>query len=281
MGADSSTRRLARRFLGRLLSEDLYSYVQCAAKAMDIRRGSWSEPELDIALAATRSGDTVLDVGANFGLYCYHLSKAVGSTGRVVAFEPVPFTAKTLRRVCSVLRLGNVEVVDKGCSDAAGRVTFSVPVTATGTLSTGLAHISSRTDDHPGKEAQVRWEATESVDVDLVRLDDCFESVQDLSFMKLDIEGAEPLALAGAVRLLRQHMPVLVVEINPFYLAGFDKSVSDVVDPLYEVGYRMYRYDAGCKRLDRVATDDVQESNYVFVHPDRSERLRSFFPHEE
>jgi len=99
MGANSLARRLLKKVLFPFLDKRGYQLIQCVAKAWDIRTGSWSEPELDLIPFAVQKGESVLDIGANYGLYTYHLSRAVGPSGRVYAFEPVPFTTATLRLV--------------------------------------------------------------------------------------------------------------------------------------------------------------------------------------
>jgi hypothetical protein len=114
--------------LAPVLNERTYSYLQAVSKAIDIRKGSGAEPELDLIPFAVHPGDTVLDLGANYGYYTYPLSRAVGTSGRVYAFEPVPFTYATLALVTRLLGLRNVVLVQKGCSDAAGVVEFRVPV---------------------------------------------------------------------------------------------------------------------------------------------------------
>lgn len=86
----------------------------------------------------------MLDIGANYGLYTYHLSRAVGPSGRVYAFEPVPFTSATLRLVSRILHLGNVELIPKGCGDRAAKVPFTLPIQASGAISAGLAHIAAQ-----------------------------------------------------------------------------------------------------------------------------------------
>jgi len=273
LGANSIPRRIVKRLIGRVLDEDRYSYVQCAAKSLDIVTGSWREPELDLLPYAVRPGDTVLDVGANFGLYSHHLSKAVGPKGKVFAFEPVPFTYKTLRRVARVLRLGNVEIVPKGCSNEAGTVTFQVPLSPAGTLSAGMAFIGSRTDDHDGREAQVRWTQTKEIPAELVVLDDFLPAIDDLPFVKIDVEGAEPFALRGAKKLIDRHLPTVLIEINPWYLQGFGQTVDDLWKPFADRGYELYRFDDRTRRLRKVSPADIVEDNYVFVHPSRAARL--------
>lgn len=273
MAANSLPRRLAKRALRPLLSEDRYSYVQCVAKAWDIHRGSWYEPEIDLIEYAVRPGDTVLDLGANFGLYCYHLSRAVGPTGKVWAFEPVPFTFVTCRRVLRVLRLRNVDLVPEGCSDKNEDVVFSVPLAPMGTLSAGQAYVGTRDDDQPGKETQVRWTSTCNVTAHVIRLDDFLPKIDDVSFLKVDVEGAEVFALRGAERLLAKHVPTIVCEINPFFLRGFGVTLEDLLGPLHLLGYELHHYDDNLRKLLPIALNDVVEDNYVLIHPRRRERV--------
>jgi FkbM family methyltransferase len=273
MGADSVARRVVKKLIYPWMSEDQYGYFVALSKAWDIRMGADSEPELDLVSLAAHPGDTVLDLGANFGYYSYPLSRAVGPTGRVYAFEPVPFTHRTLRHVARLLRLRNVEIVPMGCGERAGSVTFEIPIQANGALSAGLAYIGGRRQDHAGKETQVRWNSTRTVAAELVRLDDFLPALHDLPFIKADVEGSELFAFRGAERTMTKHLPTVLCEINPWYLQGFGLEVNDLTSFFFDRGYRLYRYDD--KRLAAVAPTEIVERNYVFVHPSRAHRLRS------
>jgi FkbM family methyltransferase len=268
MGADSLVRRALKAVMYPVLNEQTYSYVQGLAKAGDIRRGKWHEPEIDLLRYAVAPGDTVLDLGANDGLYAYHLSRAVGPGGRVYAFEPVPFTFRTLRLVSRLLNLRNVTLVDKGCSDAAGRIAFDVPVQSSGAISGGQAHIVARNDKRPGAETHVRWDRTRRVECDIVSLDSFLPEIRNLSLIKSDIEGAELLAFRGAARLIEANVPTVICEINPWFLDGFNLTLEDLIGFFRARGYALYRYTAG-RRLVPMATIDVVEDNYVFIHARR------------
>ena len=47
-------------------------------------------PEIEFCKKEIKKGDTVVDIGANIGLFTLFFSKLVGTTGRVIAFEPDP-----------------------------------------------------------------------------------------------------------------------------------------------------------------------------------------------
>lgn len=275
MPANTLVRRLLKRVLFPVLNERSYRIVQGLAMAWDIRTGSWSEPELDLIAFGVREGETALDIGANYGLYSYHLSRAVGRSGRVYAFEPVPFTSATFRLVSKVLRFQNVELVPKGCSDRAGRIPFALPIQFSGAISAGQAHIARRDDERPGKDRHCRYDETQEICCEVVVLDDFLPEVPNVSFIKSDIEGADLLALRGAEKMINQHRPTVVSEINPWFLEGFGIGVEEFVEFFLKKGYSIYRYEVvgGRGLLQPTAVEDLVEDNYVFVHPHRRERF--------
>src|SRR5271166_2517239 len=99
MAADSLPRRLAKHALAPYLNERFYGTIHALSMARDIRFGIWKEPELDLIAYAVRAGETALDIGANYGLYSYYLSRALGHNGRVYAFEPIPYTVNVFKTV--------------------------------------------------------------------------------------------------------------------------------------------------------------------------------------
>jgi FkbM family methyltransferase len=192
--------------------------------AWDVRTGSRSEPEVSLIPVAVEEGDAVVDIGANYGLYTYHLSRAVGPTGTVYAFEPVPFTVGTLCLVAKLLRLRNVQIVPKGCSNETTTLAFAVPVQPSGAIAGGLAHIHDR-DDHERYDPPPGSTGVQRVVCEVVALDDFLRPAQDLTFIKCDIEGAELLAFRGCERTIGRFRPTVLCEINPHFLARFDHEI--------------------------------------------------------
>jgi FkbM family methyltransferase len=277
MAANSLPRRMLKRILAPVLGDATYSVLQAVAMGWDIRAGNWSEPELDLLPMGLRAGETAIDIGANYGLYAYHMSRAVGPAGKVYSFEPIPFTARTFRLIQRGLRFGdNVELVNKGCGEKGGRVSFTVPVLGTGAISAGQVHMG-RNDERSGKEKYVSGEA-KSVDCEVVALDEFLPRVRDLALLKCDIEGADLFAMRGARKLLETHHPTVIIEITPWFLDGFGLTVSDVTDFFAGLGYRLYRYEA--KRLVPAVTQDVVEDNWIFIHPSRHDRFARILPSE-
>lgn len=277
MPANNALRRVTKKVLRSFLGDSSYKYFQAVSKAKDIRNGSWSEPELDLIPFAVRPGETALDLGANFGLYTYHLSRSLGHAGRVYAFEPIPFTFATLRLVARILSFQNVTLVEKGCSDAAGRISFEVPVQVSGALAAGQAYIGWRRDDREGKEEQVRWAGTREVVCEVVGLDEFLPEIEELSLIKCDIEGAELFAFRGAKHLITKHLPSVICEINPWFLEGFEIRLDELLQFFFTQGYSIYHYrkQQGSGSLNLVDIQDVVEDNYIFIHPNRLKRFHS------
>ena len=92
MAANSLTRRMVKRALAPVVGTRPYQLAQSLSMGWDIRTGGWSEPELSLIPHVVKPGDNVIDIGANYGLYAYHLGRSVGPTGKVYAFEPIPYT---------------------------------------------------------------------------------------------------------------------------------------------------------------------------------------------
>lgn len=262
-------RHRLKRLLRPLAGDRGYALMHSAAKAWDIRSGRWWEPELDLVPHLVRPGDTAVDIGANFGLWSYHLSRAAGPSGHVVAFEPVPFATASLRRVLRLTRRRNVVIDARGLGDAPGRMSFVLPLQQSGAINAGLAHVAGRVDDRPGAESHVADAGRVEVECEVVRLDDV-PLPGDVSFVKCDIEGAELAALRGAAGVLERHAPSLLLEVNPWFLEGYGLGVRDVLGFLADLDYAPHRFEGG--RLVPVGVAEAS-GNIVFPSPRRVDRV--------
>ena len=240
----------------------LYAMALVAAKALEIRRGRWTEPELRLIPHVVHSGESAVDVGANYGLWSYHLARAVGDGGTVVAFEPVPQTFKALRRVLWLLGAGRVRTINAGIGERDERVAFAVPVASeSGTTVGGLAHMVGA----EGARDDVVVEA------DIKRLDGV-GIAGDVALVKVDIEGAELYALRGASALICDHHPIVICEIGQgLSEPRYGIKGSAVEDLLAGWGYETFKLVGG--RLVRESIDGRSDGNYVFVPAARRGRV--------
>jgi len=269
LAINSRTRRIVKRVLHRILSANSYRSVQSRVKARDIRRGTYHEKELHLIPRAVLSGETVIDVGANFGLYSYHLARAVGDTGRVYAFEPIPFTHSCLQTILKLWDIENVTVIRKGCSNVNETVSFTLPLQESGAIRAGLSHMSGNRDRGRGSESR---EDSQTVSCEVVRIDTQLADVTP-SFMKIDVEGAEILVLEGAARSVDRSWPTVVCEINPWFLEESGIELGRLLGFFLDRDYGIYQCTED-GRLETHAAKPITGGNYVFVHPSRRSRFR-------
>jgi len=170
---------------------------------MNIIRGCYERSEVRFIRRVVKPGQTVLDLGANIGFFTIIMASLVGSSGRVYAFEPLSRNADLLER--SIAENGFegrvlLERVAVGQSSGSAKLLFEEQ-----TLNSGGSYLfedgMQLPDGHGIQE------------VVMVALDD--EVLRrPISFIKIDIEGAEPLAFRGAEEILRTDRPTILSEIN-------------------------------------------------------------------
>jgi FkbM family methyltransferase len=167
-----------------------------------------------------RSTDTVCDIGANKGSFVFWLSRWCRK-GRVVAFEPQPQFAQLLGRLTRDFKLDNVTVEQKAVFSKPGQADLFVPKGH----SPGASLVSKT----------VGASDFETISVPMLRLDDYFDQHQRITFMKVDVEGAELEVFKGAERILRELSPLLIFECENRHLDG--ARVEDVFAYLNALGY--------------------------------------------
>ncbi len=156
-----------------------------------------------------KPGDDVLDIGSNLGIFATMMGARVGTGGRVFAFEPSARIASDLRRVLALNELKQVTVTEAAVSNQNGEATFC-DIEESDVRREG-SHLSDELFDRVTSEHQQK-----KVVVKTVVLDD-FVAGHNLrpSVIKIDVEGAEHLVLAGAEKTIAAYKPKLVIEIHP------------------------------------------------------------------
>jgi FkbM family methyltransferase len=161
----------------------------------------------------------------------------VGGAGKVSAFEPIPFTHDVCAALLKKLGTTNVALCQKGVGTREDQVKFSVPLQDFGAMSAGQAHMAERRNELEGKENYYTFDRATEFTCHVVALDDFLALDQrPLSFVKIDIEGAEFYALQGMHRLLEARHPVVLIEIQPFFLEGFGVEESALVKLIDQLG---------------------------------------------
>jgi FkbM family methyltransferase len=199
--------------------------------------------------AELRPGILFVDCGAHVGLFS---ALAARRGARVIALEADPYNAAALRRNVAGL---DVRVLEKAVSDRVGRADFHA---FAGTISGSLV---DRADRPRGRTVPVELTA---LDAELAGEDAAAALV-----VKLDVEGAEPRALAGMRETIaRAARLVLVVEANPQALAAAGSGPEELVALLLGHALECAFVDERARRLEPVtAPAELRKGNLLCRKP--------------
>ena len=205
--------------------------------------GTFEDLERALFEAVIPSGATVLDIGGHIGVYTLAAARAVGPHGRVHVFEPLAQNLALLSTNVAVNGYGD-RVTIHPCALSGRTETLSMGVSLTNTGGNTL----KGTSDH-------------QVAVRCRRADDLLGE-QGVDVVKLDIEGAEPEALAGAARILAASPDLMIfTEVN----VGRLDSVEDYLASLKDLGLDLSLLDEPGRRL--VHVDGIESLRHRMADP--------------
>lgn len=213
-------KKLVRSRYGFLFNADLIDwlgqYVYVA--------GTYEPATASVIAKLLKPGDSFFDVGANVGFFTLLAASRVGKTGKVNSFEPVPSVRSSLESNIAVNGFGNVTVHAKAVSNSSGTVVINEGPTDHKGLSS-MRPLDSASGQHK---------------IDAVALDDIADSLGKVQLIKIDVEGAELLALQGMTKLLKRDRPFIVIEFTDSFLKSFGHSDAMLREFLTENGYTLW-----------------------------------------
>ncbi len=199
-------------------------------------------PELNVSLLTEKllkPGMTVVDVGANHGLFSLEAAHFVGPTGRVFAFEPTPNLCSQLKKHFEVNQIQHVVLTEQAVSNFDGTTQFRVH-----TEHTGLNSLAAQ---------DLVWQGTTLVadqvlEVPVCRLDTIVKTlhIQQIHLLKIDVEGFEAAVLDGASGLLSAgQVDYILLEIADCHERNSSWSVNQLLNVLAQFGYAVHLITAG------------------------------------
>lgn len=218
------------------------------------------EPELHLLKQLVPRNRIALDVGANYGVYTYFLSRLVR---HVYAFEPNLRLADYLQRAVP----GNATVCRFGLSDHEGKARLTIPIIR-----------NREIHGHGTVEPHAFSSATRTLEVELRRLDD--QGLTELGFIKIDVEGHEDAVLNGGERTIARWRPRMIIEIEQRFVAG---AVRDRFARIAAMGYRLFYWRQN--RLNEISAANsasfsgeslLEVHNYICIPNEDQEMLNGF-----
>lgn len=209
-----------------------------------------------------RSGDVVLDVGANFGWFTALFAQWIGPSGHVHSFEPVPFIHALAADTIALNGLdARVTLNNIGLGQHNGSLSIFTFA--------GLPHGHATAADLGRSDAI-------SHTCQIHRLDDYCEENQltSIRLMKVDVEGFEADVFLGAERLLSaRDAPIIGFEINGNVLKRRSLTGADTIAPLREFGYTDFFAFSTRTGVKRLTSDNIWDKDCLASKPERMHEL--------
>jgi FkbM family methyltransferase len=219
------------------------------------RVGLYERGNLNALTRFVSSGDTVLDIGANAGVYSLALAALAGPSGVVVAFEPLSFLVPELTRCTGHLPSVRIHTAAVGSRVQEG-VQIRIPLLFGKIPEPALATLQ-----------EYAYES-EILTVPVTTVDQCRAGCQRISFIKMDVEGHELEVLEGARSTLRNDRSIVQFESNP------TSHTSALIDELAaQEGYLRAVLESG-KLTPLCAGQATKERNHYLIPQERAELLR-------
>ncbi|HEX75388.1 MAG TPA: FkbM family methyltransferase [Dehalococcoidia bacterium] len=180
-----------------------------------------------------KSGMTVFDIGANIGGHTLRCAKLVGRSGKVIAFEPMPWAFSKLKRNVELNDFNNIVFEKFALSNVTGRQ---------------CVYFKSSW----GLEGRSALDSEGSREVDFITLDEYVEgnNISKIDFIKLDVDGYEYKVVRGGVNSIKKFKPVMIIEFGKWTLRKYGDSLEDLIDLLASLGYSFYS-EKGLSRYRR------------------------------
>ena len=141
--------------------------------------------------------DTVIDAGANIGMFSLYASKNIGGKGKIFAFEPIKETLAILDKNIKTNLISNIQTLPYALGDTNKNINFFV-----------------NKDKLVSSSSEIQTKNTKIEKVDQITLDYFLEKNQDINkidFIKVDIEGAERKFLDGAKKAIQKYKPKIAI----------------------------------------------------------------------
>lgn len=187
--------------------------------------GVWEPLSTRLVRSLLKPGDGFVDVGAHVGYYTLLASGLVGPKGKVHAFEPSPETVRFLENNLRLNACGNVVVHEQAVSDRCCEVVFNTASPE------HLGHSSMR---------ELGTRAAMKTRVMAVSIDSMLDNIPPTKLVKIDVEGAEFLALCGMTQLIKRDAPYIILELTDPFLREMGCTAQQLVEFLRLHDYTVY-----------------------------------------
>ena len=196
-----------------------------------------------------------LDIGANLGWYSLNVLKNF-SNAIIYAFEPSPETYKRLQNNFKLNCFDTNSIFNIGLFNEEGQMDFFYDIAGSGASS--LKDIRGR-------------DTVKKIQVNVEKLDDWCQKnkIQDIDFIKCDVEGAEYFVFQGGKNYIEKCQPIVFSEMLRKWSAKFNYHPNNIINFFNDLNYNCYIIkDKRLKKIKEI-TEETLETNYFFLNKEK------------
>lgn len=176
------------------------------------------------------SDTEIIEVGANNGNFTVEFANMVGDEGKVYAFEPQRIVFQQLCGNVFINGLDNVYTYNVAVGHENGVVNIeNIDYHQTGRVNFGDVHIVTEKDS--------------DVSIPVITLDSL--SYNNLSIIKVDVQGFEVYVIRGAVQTIMKHRPFIFIEIEDDQLIKYGFTEQSLINEIERMNYTVVRFQKG------------------------------------
>lgn len=182
--------------------------------------GCFEPNTVNAILKLLKPGNIAFDIGANVGCHCMLMANVVGSYGKVFAFEPTDWGFKKLKRNYELNSYNNLVIERLALSDEK--------------------KIFSNYEFRSQWLVSAKLTSKEKGQVDFITLDEYVKniSLDNIDFIKIDVDGYEYKIICGGQRVIQKFKPILIIEMGDTWL----RSVGDTIEKLHSLLAPFYSF---------------------------------------
>lgn len=211
------------------------------------------EPYLKIQFKQLiKTGDVVLDIGANIGFHSFYFAELVGQYGKVIAFEPIVINYDTLQKNLNLNKFSQIIPINK----ALGNVNATMDI-----------HIDSNVKN-PGA-FNLMEEGIKNTKIECIKGDDYLEEnkIKQINLIKIDVEGYELEVLKGLKKSILMFNPIIIFEYDRIYQSKLNNDPIEIFDFLGKYSYQFFKIDKHGKRVELNLNHKLHNAEILALPP--------------
>lgn len=174
--------------------------------------------------------DVCIDIGANIGHHTIIMSQCTGVTGKVFAYEPIPYIREQMKESLKLNNISNVTIIPDALSNKEGELRLSI------------------NKDNVAGSSFVNTLTKDTIPVKMLTLDSY--DYPQVNFIKIDVEGFEYNVLLGAKSTIKKHHPTILFEFSPLYYLKFNQTHTKKILTFFkELDYTLIDLEDGKKEI--------------------------------